>query len=270
MWYKLTWMYIWNQKARPSWWGHWTIANAVDAWTCPITLSNYYDECLEFSLDWLHFYTSNNATSSWPFQVDLATARDVTSATWSTNLHSTMYYGSGWNGNGTPHWNADGSQCTNSYGSTIKAWTPWSNWDLSQSAIVLWQDTTSLGAGRWRKFIKNWEMIICPGPNYNITTYNLATPYDLRTADLSSLKETSLENTWYSDYFFSDDGIHLYHVSPDAATTHLVLSTAWDVSTATVSETLNERASWIYFHEDKMYLKYRNWNVKQFTVVKEN
>ena len=267
--YKLTWMYIWQQKIRPSWWGHWIIANAVDAWTCPQSASNYYDECLEFSLDWLHFYTWTNS-DNWPYQVDLSVAWDVTSATGITNLKSKIFYGGGRNWNWVPHWNADGSAFTNGFWNTIKCWSPWSTWDISQSATVLWQDTTSLNVTRWRKFIKNWEMIICPWPNYNITTYNLVTPYDLRTVDLSSLKETSLENNWDSDYFFSDDGIHLYHVSPDADTAHLVLSTAWDVSTATVSETFNGRASWIYFHEDKMYLKYRARNVKQFTVVKEN
>ena len=259
-------MYVWNQKVRPAWWGwgYWTIANAVDAWTCPMATSNYYDECLEFSLDWLHFYTSNNATSSWPFQVDLATAWDITSATRSIDLHSTMYYGRNWNWNGTPHWNADGSQCTNCYWTVIKTWVPWSSRDLSQSATVLRQDTSSEygNFNRWWKFIKNGEMVIM-----DATTYELWTAYDLRTIDWNSVKTCSWVSGWDSDSFVSDDGKHLYYTAPERQTAHLELSTAWDVSTATLVESINERASWIYFHGDKMYLKYRAGNVKQFTVM---
>lgn len=256
---------------------HWTIANAVEAWTCPTTLSNYYDECLEFSADWLHFYTSNNATSSWPFQVDLATAWDVTSATWSTDLHSTMYYGSSWNWNWTPHWNADGSACTNAYWGTIKNFSVVTNWDLTSQLSINWTWWYSSPldnlTSRWRKFIDSWNKIISQY-SYSLNSnwcavYNLWTPYDLRTVDPDSEIYYTWITWWDNDYFMSEDGLHLYYVSPDInKINHYTLSTAWDVSTATLTEDLQQSGcSWIYFHEDKMYIKYRAWNVKQFTVT---
>lgn len=256
---------------------HWTIANAVEAWTCPITLSNYYDECLEFSADWLHFYTSNNATSSWPFQVDLATAWDVTSATWSADLHSTMYYGSSWNWNWTPHWNADGSACTNAYWGTIKNFSVVTNWDLTSQLSINWTWWYSSPldnlTSRWRKFIDSWNKIISQY-SYSLNSnwcavYNLWTPYDLRTIDPDSEIYYTWITWWDADYFMSEDGLHLYFVSPDInKINHYTLSTAWNISTATLTEDLQQSGcSWIYFHEDKMYIKYRAWNVKQFTVT---
>lgn len=264
--YKLTWMYIGTQKVRPPLQLYWNISGAVEAGTCNLNQSNNYDECLEFSKDWLHFYTSSDATGNWPYQVDLWTAWDVTTATGQTDLHSSMYYWSSWNGNWTPHWNADWTQCTNAYWYTIKWWTPWSPYDLSQSRTEAWSATYSwVNLGRWWKFINNWNKIIAQW--WDIM--DLSTPYDLRT--MWSTPSSSNSNiSWAdNDYFVTDNWLHVYMASPDVWwVNHYTLTTPWDLTTATLTETFSQsNATWIYFHWDKMYLKYRSSAVKQFTVT---
>lgn len=266
-------VFVWDTQVRPME-QFWTIGNATLAWTCNLNQSNYYDECLEFSSDWKHFYTSNNATSNWPYQVDLWTAWDVTTATWQTDLHSSMYYGSGWNWNGTPHFNADWTICRNAYWQNVRKWM------LNQAWNPSWQKSyTSYSSydifSRWRKFINDWKKIWTQSNMSNISSccnvYDLTAPYDVTSIDMNSLKYNTNITWGDADEFYSPWWYHLYHVSPDTnVVRHYKMTIPWDVSTATLVEAFwQSGVSWIFFHENQMYLKYRSSAVKQFTVVKE-
>jgi len=268
------WVYVGTTKVRPTE-RFWTIANATLNKTCNLNQSNYYDECLEFSSDWLHFYTSNNAVSNWPYQVNLGTAWDVSSATWQTDMHSSMYYWSSWNWNWTPHFNADWTVCWNSYWSQLRKWTLNQAWNpagnKTYTYYTSWNRSSMLI--RWWKIINDWKKIWTQWNTISASSccnvYDLTTPYDITTVNINSLKYNTNINWWDADEFYSPQWYHLYHVSPDMNTVnHYKMTTPRDVSTATLVESFNQsKVSWIFFHENQMYLKYRASAVKQFTVV---
>lgn len=266
-------VYIWTTKVRPTE-EYWTIANATLNKTCNLSQSNYYDECLEFSPDWLHFYTSNNATSNWPYQVNLGTAWDVSSAIWQTDMHSEMYYGSRWNWNGTPHFNTDWTVCWNVYWQQVRKWTLLWAWNPSwQKSYIAYTSSNYEIFSRWRKFINDWKKVWTINNKSGISSccnvYDLTTPYDLTTINMNSLKYNTNITWWDADGFYSPQWYHLYYVSPDLSTVkHYKMTIPRDVSTATLVEEFSQSGvSWIFFHWNQMYLKYRAGNVKQFTVV---
>lgn len=232
--YKLTWMYIWQQKIRPTGYrSSWDITTAVqDQSIQPQSISN--NRCITVSSDWLHILLINETQPV--YEYTLSTPRDLTSTiTTQTKSFST-------NGNGYSDcvlYSEDGNYVYISTSvqyaesSIIEQYqlsTPFdisTAWNPIKSKTVTW--TFHIG---WFRFYDNWTKIIWDlRDNNNIFTWELWTAWDISTL-------TNLVKQWshnYSMWFaISTDWKNCYMVDGYATNIwQLTTITPYDFTNAT-------------------------------------
>ena len=275
MWYKLTWMYIWQQKIRPILppYSPDITTATQDQSIRPISISN--QRCIDVSSDGYHILLT---TENWPvYEYTLSTPRDLTSTITSQTASLRV-----WSGTNCVVYSDDGSYIyvSDGYGWGQTAYitqrelsTPF---DISTAWAVIktspWIPWTAEFWIWWFRFYDNGTKIIGVYRSYYIISATLSTAWDISTMWTITVQTTQAQYWNYWQWFaISPTWMDCYMVSEYESTiAQLTTTNAYDFSNATKT-THSESLSWNKFGikvtADGKYcfIATQNWTIYRYS-----
>lgn len=118
-------------------------------------------------------------------------------------------------------------------------------WDISSASYVQAKSISAQETDPTGLFFKpdGTKMYVCGFDGDDVNEYSLSTAWDVSTATYSQAKSVSSQDTVPNDIFFRDDGLKMYMIGNDGDDVNEYnLSTAWDISTATFSQSFSVAA----------------------------
>lgn len=145
------------------------------------------------------------------------------------------------NAPGWVYFNSDGTKLYTEAISNLLQWNLSTAWDISTaspdiSENVMFLSWREANVGSIQLKPDGTKIYIAGKTGDDVNEYNLSTPFDLSTATYVQNFSFSSQDTAVSGIFFKSDGTKLYMCGTSSDTFSMYdLSTAWDVSTASVS-----------------------------------
>jgi len=233
--YKLTWMYVWSQKVRPTWYrSSWDITTAVqDQSIQPQSISN--NRNITVSSDGYHILLVNETLPI--YEYTLSTPRDLTStitiktksftSLGSAGYCSAVVYSEDGNYLYVHFWEQYWQSCVIAQYQLNTPFDITTAWNAIASKMITW--AYDIG---WFRFYDNWTKIIWDlRDNSNIFTWELWTAWDITT--LSNLVKQW--NKGYTQWFaISSDGKNCYMTDEyHSNMTQLTTTTPYNFTTST-------------------------------------
>lgn len=211
---------------------------------------------IEFKPDGTKFYMAG-ATNDEIYQYALSTEWDLSSASYETKF-TTSDVGGGlaFKPDGTKAFWLDSST------DSIEEYALSTAWDISSATFTQDYDLSTEGTSPGAVAFKTdgTKFYIRNGTDDTVDEYDLSTAWDVSSASFSQALDVSGSSTSFSQIQFKPDGTRMFFV--DAVTggvDEYELSTAWDISTATYTQTFEvgyDRLRGLAFKPDgtKMFL----------------
>lgn len=243
--------------------GPWDVSSAVLLQTKDISAQDTSPESIFFKDDGLKMYVLGNDGGD-VNQYALTTAWDVSTASF---VQATVVSGQ----DSSPEaifFKEDGLKMymLGSNADEVNEYSLGTAWDISTLSFVrVFDITATSGATPRGLFFKpdGLKMYVLEEVTDKIYEYNLSTAWDISTLSLVQSKSVSNESTTPDGVFFKPDGLKMYFVPSNGASTvyEYDLSTAWDISTLTpaasfVINSLDRDTYALFFKPDgtKMYV----------------